>query len=55
MREREGVEWIRFNESKLKGVEEDGREGTRYAQYIDYILAVCPGKLTAHQANVDMQ
>ena len=55
MKEREGVEWILFNKNKLKGVEEDGREGTQYAQYIDYILAVCPGKLTAHRMNVDVQ
>lgn len=53
-RRRSAVEWIFFNENKLKPAEEDGRGGTLYPQYIDYTLAVCPGKLTALSLKLDV-
>lgn len=40
---RSAVEWIVFNENKLKRAEEDGSGGTWHPHYIDYTLALCPG------------
>lgn len=50
---RSAVEWIFFNENKLKRAE-DGIGGTWHPQYIDYTLAVCPGKLTALSVKLDV-